>query len=115
MTVRMWILALVGCLGMGRALCRAQSEPSPDSAGSASCKALLKANFSTLEDAPTEISDAQVVEAKGADPAYCRVQGFVWPQVGFELWLPTKTWNGKFIEIGCGGSCGGLNWTMWCP
>ncbi|HKS73461.1 MAG TPA: tannase/feruloyl esterase family alpha/beta hydrolase [Terriglobales bacterium] len=35
-------------------------------------------------------------------PGYCRVTGYVAPQVGFELRLPSS-WNGKFLSVGSGG------------
>jgi feruloyl esterase len=79
------------------------------------CLSLQRADFSTLQDAPTQISQVQLVQAEDKYPAYCRVSGYVAPQVGFELRLPLANWNGKFIEIGCGGGCGHLGWTFWCP
>jgi hypothetical protein len=73
------------------------------------CKALMEINFSTIPDAPTQLTDAQVVSAYDSKPAYCRVQGYVSPQVGLEIRLPVSDWNGKFLEVGCGGFCGGTN------
>ena len=97
----------------------------------AACETLANTDFTGIDDAPTRITSARLVEPekrKDADaagaplddsvqglPTYCRVQGYIWPQVGFELRLPLTGWNGKFIEIGCGGPCGNLNWTFWCP
>jgi len=40
------------------------------------------------------------------------------PQVFFELLLPISSWNGKFLELGCGGACGRLPdpaYGGWCP
>ena len=79
------------------------------------CKSLAHVGFLNLKEAPTQITYAQVVEPKDGLPGYCNVSGYVWPQVGFELRLPLENWNGKFIEIGCGGYCGGVWWTIWCP
>jgi Tannase and feruloyl esterase len=90
----------------------AQAEE-PETDVSAQCKSLESADFSNIFDAPTQIAKAKMVEAKGEAPAYCQVQGYVTPQVGFELRLPTANWNKKFIEIGCGGHCGDTNWTYW--
>jgi feruloyl esterase len=71
------------------------------------CAALAGLSFADLPDAPTTISSAQVVPA-GADlPAHCRVQGFVAPQVRFEIRLP-EDWNGKLLHQGCGGLCGAV-------
>jgi feruloyl esterase len=45
-------------------------------------------------------------------PAHCQVQGFVAPQVNFEVRLPlpdgAAPWNGRFLMQGCGGLCGGV-------
>jgi hypothetical protein len=71
--------------------------------GAGACSALLSADFSHVQDAPLQIVAARVVAATGKDPAYCRVQGYVLPQVGIEMWLPTAHWNGKFLEVGDGG------------
>jgi feruloyl esterase len=42
-------------------------------------------------------------------PPFCRVAGTITPvtdsRIGFEVWLP-KTWNGKFVGIGNGGTAG---------
>lgn len=70
------------------------------------CKALESADFSGIPDAPSQVTAANPVAAKEGLPAHCRVDGYVSPQVGFELELPVANWNEKFIEIGCGGHCG---------
>ncbi len=48
-------------------------------------------------------------------PAFCRVQGLSQPtsdsHIYFEVWLPTATWNGKFLSSGEGGYAGALNYT----
>jgi Tannase and feruloyl esterase len=80
----------------------------------AQCKALSGVDFSGIKDAPTQITGSKVVEAAAGAPAYCKVQGYVAPQVGFELRLPLSNWNGKFMEVGCGGFCGDLNFIFLC-
>jgi len=95
------------------------------------CEAMADVDFSKDLDAPTHISDAQlIVSTPGllgdvgipAMPAlaalavrhigpihpYCRVRGYVAASVGFELLLPTTNWNGKFLHVGCAGWCGTL-------
>ncbi len=42
-------------------------------------------------------------------PAFCRVAGFVTPEVKFEVWMPT-TWNRKFLAVGNGGLAGTINY-----
>jgi len=70
------------------------------------CESLARAEFSQVVDAPTEITEARLVGESAASPAYCRVKGYVNPNVGFEVWLPASNWNGKFLGVGCGGFCG---------
>ena len=38
-------------------------------------------------------------------PSFCRVVGFVRPEVNFEVWLPAN-WNRKFLMVGNGGLAG---------
>src|SRR5579885_860811 len=58
----------------------------------AACSAMASANFSDVADAPTQITDASFVKGPDRGPEYCRVTGYVAPQVGFKLALP-KSWN----------------------
>lgn len=48
-------------------------------------------------------------------PAMCRIQGVSRPtadsDIRFEVWLPTNTWNGRFMASGEGGLAGALNYT----
>jgi len=62
--------------------------------------------FSQILDAPTTILSAAVLPAERDLPEFCRVEGQIAPTVGFELRMPTKTWNSKFMMKGCGGPCG---------
>ena len=70
------------------------------------CEALGAENLATVPDAPTHIYSATLIAASADKPAYCEVTGNVAPQVGILMWLPAQTWNGKFMEVGCGGFCG---------
>jgi len=81
------------------------------------CKTLAASVFTDMKDAPTQISSAELIEPSGDEPSHCRVRGYIWPQIGFELKLP-DIWNGKFIEIGSGGEGGELSLQVaasWCP
>jgi hypothetical protein len=82
--------------------------------GASPCAAVRRADFSRIVDAPTQVEDARVVEAGAAGPAYCSVQGYVSSSVGFELRLPIEKWNGKLLEVGCGGFCGVPNEVAFC-
>jgi hypothetical protein len=70
------------------------------------CEQLTTVDFSGVQDAPTQVTDAKLVDASTSVPAHCMVHAYVVPQVGIELLMPTSNWNGKFLEVGCGGFCG---------
>lgn len=72
----------------------------------AKCEVLAAKNLAAVPDAPTHINSARLVEASADKPTYCEVEGYVAPQVGILMWLPAQGWNGKFLEVGCGGFCG---------
>ena len=83
----------------------------------ARCDGLLSADLSEVPDAPTQVTDAALVVAKDGKtdtPAHCEIQGYVAPRVGFALWLPADRWNGKLLELGCGGSCGSTKQVVGC-
>lgn len=101
---RSQVLMLWGMLAIGLVPGTGQTASAEDLAGR--CKALGSADFSQVQDAPTQITETRLVEASGDIPRYCEVGGYVAPAVGFVIRLPTDRWNGKFMEIGCGGYCG---------
>ena len=70
------------------------------------CIQIAYSDFTTIKDAPTQIVDAAVRPTKGDEPAMCVINGFIAPQVAFRLWMPLTTWNGKYMQNGCGGRCG---------
>ena len=70
------------------------------------CGQLLFTDLSQLPEAPTRITSAEMVEEGGAAAPYCKVVGYVAPQVGFELHLPSTTWTQRLVFTGCGGLCG---------
>jgi pimeloyl-ACP methyl ester carboxylesterase len=80
---------------------------------SQSCADIRSTNFTHVEDAPAQILDVAAIQAAGDSPAYCRVQGYVLPQVRFEIQLPTSNWNGKLLEVGDGG-WGGEMYLFFC-
>jgi feruloyl esterase len=73
------------------------------------CESAMSWDLSRLDGAPTSITSAKLTPASGATPEYCAITGYVQPQIQFELRLPTKTWNGRYFQVGCGGFCGGVN------
>ncbi len=55
---------------------------------------------------PTAIASTTVVPAAGGNPEYCDVKGMIAPQTHFDLQLPVSTWQGRYLQNGCGGYCG---------
>lgn len=69
-----------------------------------SCDQLGMQDFSTIPGAPASVTSAALV---GSGPGqYCDVTGFVSPQTQFELRLPITTYQGRYLQTGCGGNCG---------
>lgn len=73
------------------------------------CESVVAWDLSRLDGAPTSITSAKLVPAANGTPEYCDISGYVQPQIQFQLRLPTKTWNGRYFQVGCGGFCGGVN------
>lgn len=72
----------------------------------ARCAVAALGDLSRLPDAPTQITYARTVDAAGGLPAYCEVGGYVSPNVGIGVRIPVAAWNGKILQVGCGGWCG---------
>ena len=58
---------------------------------------------------PTSISSSTDTPAGNGNPRYCDVQGMIAPQTHFDLKLPVSTWQGRYLQNGCGGYCGSVN------
>jgi feruloyl esterase len=106
-------VALALCLAAA-ALPATAAEPQTASPAAAKCEKLMSEDFAGVPDAPTHIYTAKLIEASGEKPAYCEVEGNIAPQVGILMWLPVQSWNGKFMEVGCGGFCGILTFIGMC-
>jgi feruloyl esterase len=78
----------------------------PPGDAAATCAALVKADFSATRDAPSLVVSAEVKAATDEMPRHCLVNGQIAPTIGYRMWLPLDTWNGKFAQGGCGGRCG---------
>lgn len=51
------------------------------------------------------------VKAKPLTTVFCRVEGVIEREIGFELWLPAKGgWNRRLLVGGVGGQAGSLNY-----
>lgn len=107
--LRRTLASLVVSFATTQAIAQA-APPSASNVAPAACAALTSVDnafrFAAIPSAPTAIVSADVIAPDRDVPEYCRVEGSVAPSVGFQLRLPTKNWNGKFMMVGCGGSCG---------
>jgi hypothetical protein len=59
-----------------------------------------------IPGARTHVEKTTTVEQTATTPAYCEVEGFVEPAVGFKLRLPRDTYAGRYLQYGCDGLCG---------
>jgi len=66
-------------------------------------------DFTAIPGAPTRVTSATVVAAGAHNPAYCDVKGYIAPQIQFDLGLPMTTWEGRYLQQGCGGYCGNVS------
>ena len=60
---------------------------------------------------PRPASSLRLSSAPGT-AQYCDVKGWIAPQTQFEVRLPTATWQGRFIHLGCGGNCGVVSFSI---
>ncbi|MEO8223170.1 MAG: tannase/feruloyl esterase family alpha/beta hydrolase [Gammaproteobacteria bacterium] len=84
----------------------ADEVPDPLLAERFACGALKAVNPGEAVGAGVRIEETVVLPATGDQPALCRVSGVIEPQVGFEVRLPVKGWNGKLLVTGCSNLCG---------
>jgi feruloyl esterase len=79
--------------------------------GAIPCERLVEEDFKDTFEAPLSVLSAKVVPAKDGTAEYCAVNGVIQPQIQFEVRLPSKSWNGRYFQVGCGGFCGviGIN------
>src|SRR5688572_4045110 len=113
MRIRGCVLALLSVAGL-------TVTPSLLAAPARSCESLT-----TLKLSHATIVSAKVVKAGPTSmttfmgpvtidvPARCEVRGVSRPsldsEIGFELWLPLNSWNGKYQQKGNGGFAGVVN------
>jgi hypothetical protein len=74
-----------------------------------SCATIGQADFSTIPGASTTILSATPVPASSntlGNYAGCEINGLIAPQIQFQLMLPTQSYQGKYLQLGCGGYCG---------
>ncbi len=86
----------------------AQAADLPAVAPAAECTALLDRDFTGIDGAPARLHGAEVVDVEGKGPT-CVVRGYVASDVNFEVRMPVEGWTQRFLMLGCGGYCGGVD------
>ena len=115
MTVmKVLILTSLAMSAFGLSPLSGTAQAAPHEEASAQCRSLEVVDFAQILDAPTQITETKLLDASGNTPGYCRVSGYVSPNVGLVLALPSTHWNGKFIELGCGAFCGSTEYISSC-
>ncbi len=104
-------LSLLLVLLLGSPAAGAQDVPIPDAADRFACDALKAIDLSEGTGAQVRLVDVGLLPAAGDQPELCRVNGYIEPQVGFEVRLPVKDWNSKLLVTGCSNLCGSLEIT----
>ena len=97
------ILLVVG------ALAAAILAPTPSNAASPPPAASTVRSCSDLQrvfEIPGARTHVEKTTEIAGSPAYCEVEGFVEPAVGFKLRLPRDTYAGRYLQYGCDGLCG---------
>jgi feruloyl esterase len=84
--------------------CSAMAEPR----ACESLAALTLAN--TRIQSAQSVSPASLVEARIRAPI-CRVSGVIEQEIKFEVWLPARDWNGKYLGTGNGAYAGSINYS----
>ncbi len=98
---------------------------SGSTAFAASCESLLTANLPHVTVTSAQSIPAGTYQPPGSVkaftdlPAFCRVVATVTPvpdsSIGFEVWLPTDTWNGRYQQVGNHGWGGVIYWSEMAP
>ena len=72
------------------------------------CAALAGKDLSGTPGAPAVIGSATATTSPDGSAA-CEVKGTVAPQIQFDVFLPTKTWRQRYLQIGCASFCGNID------
>ncbi len=95
-TRRTWLAVTVAVLCWPAATAQAAAQ-----LPAASCGSLTALD---LADVDTQVVSAADSTQNGH--AFCDVKGYISPQTQFEALLPETTWQGDYLQEGCGGFCG---------
>jgi feruloyl esterase len=75
-------------------------------AAAMACADVRAVDFGAAIGLPVSIASATLNGTGAAEQ--CRVVGWIGQQTQFELRLPTTTWEGRYLQLGCGGTCGSI-------
>lgn len=74
-----------------------------------SCAEIKALDLSRGAAGPARIDSAEIA-TEGAQQ-FCIVKGYVAPAVNFVIRLPASGWTQRYLQLGCGGYCGGATLT----
>ncbi|HEX3804275.1 MAG TPA: tannase/feruloyl esterase family alpha/beta hydrolase [Solirubrobacteraceae bacterium] len=66
------------------------------------------ADTTMVDGQSVQIAEDQVASSTPGGPLYCALTGTINTNVGFEVLLPVSTWRQRYLQIGCGGTCGSI-------
>jgi len=72
------------------------------------------ADLEKLDLSRSDAGQIRIDSAKGVtegSKTFCTVKGYIAPQVNFEVRLPVQGWTQRYLQLGCGGYCGGVSLT----
>ena len=72
------------------------------------CAALAGQDLSGTAGAAAVIGSATAATSPDGSES-CEVKGTVAPQIQFDVFLPTKTWRQRYLQLGCSSFCGNID------
>lgn len=111
------LLAIAALPALGWAAPTAAACPTLSGAGLTGARILAAEVVAAgvLKVAPSPVAP-DLVQRAATLPAFCRVQAVATPtpdsQIGVEVWLPLRGWNGRLLGTGNGGGAGRIAYEM---
>lgn len=92
-----------------------ESDESPPLHAKSSCEKLAEREFPDANIIAAEmITSGEFTDSAGSTlsglPNFCRVAATSGDHLGFEVWMPTDTWNDRFLGVGNGGFAGEISY-----
>ena len=113
MLLRVWLIPAVAMAmiagPIANSVDRADAAQLEVVAPQASCSDIKALDLSRGAAGPARIDAADIVNDAGRQ--FCVVKGYVAPAVNFVVRLPLAGWTQRYLQLGCGGYCGGANLT----